>query len=65
MGAEPPPALHVVALVSGFAVALAAGVASFHLIEVPLLRASRRLTRVATSRADPLGFTPADLGDHP
>jgi exopolysaccharide production protein ExoZ len=47
--AEPPPALHVVALVSGFAVALAAGVASFHLIEMPLLRASRRLTRVATA----------------
>ncbi len=45
--AEPPPGLHVAALVSGFAVALAAGVASFHLIEMPLLRASRRLTRVA------------------
>jgi peptidoglycan/LPS O-acetylase OafA/YrhL len=35
--------------VSGFAIALAAGVASFHLIEMPLLRASRRLTRVATA----------------
>jgi exopolysaccharide production protein ExoZ len=47
--AEPPPGLHVAALVYGFAVALAAGVASFHLIEMPLLRASRRLTRVATA----------------
>jgi peptidoglycan/LPS O-acetylase OafA/YrhL len=47
--AEPTPGLHVAALASGFAVALAAGVASFHLIEMPLLRVSRRLTRVATA----------------
>jgi peptidoglycan/LPS O-acetylase OafA/YrhL len=47
--AAPPPGLHVTALASGFAVALAAGVASFHLIEVPLLRASRRLASVAMS----------------
>ena len=59
LAAEPPPGLHVAALVSGFAVALAAGVASFHLIEMPLLRASRRLATCRHGRADPLGFTPA------
>jgi peptidoglycan/LPS O-acetylase OafA/YrhL len=44
-----PPGLHVTALVSGHAVALAAGGASFHLIEVPLLRVSRGFARVAMS----------------
>ena len=49
IGRRAAPGLHVAALVSGFAVALAAGVASFHLIEMPLLRVSRRLARVATA----------------
>lgn len=47
LAVAPPPGLHVAALVSGFAVALVAGVASFRLVELPLLRASRRLVRVA------------------
>ncbi len=41
------PEAHAAALAWGFAIALVAGVASYHLIELPLLRASRRLTHVA------------------
>lgn len=41
------PEAHAAALLWGFAAALAAGILSYHLIEVPLLRVSRRLTRVA------------------
>jgi exopolysaccharide production protein ExoZ len=44
------PAAHVAALMSGFAVALAAGMASFHLVELPLLRASRRLASASVAR---------------
>ena len=44
------PAAHVAALAAGFAAALAGGVASFHLIERPLLRASRHLTRASVAR---------------
>ena len=60
--AEPPPGLHVAALVSGFAVARRGELSSDR---------DAVAAGVATpgtcrhGRADPLGFTPADSGDHP
>ncbi len=47
--AAPTPGLHVAALISGFGIALAAGLVSFHQIELPLLRTSRQLARAATT----------------
>jgi exopolysaccharide production protein ExoZ len=41
------PGFHVAALVWAFAIAIAAGFVSYHVIERPLLRLSRRLSRVA------------------